>query len=296
MAKERIGFIGLGIMGLPMASNLLKAGYELNVFTRSQIKAKELLDSGAKWRQSPAKVAGESDIVITCLPDTPDVKYAMLGDSGVIAGGKPGLICIDMSTISPKVTVEIARALKENGIALLDCPVSGGEIGAIQAKLSIMAGGDEKVLEKAMPVLEKLGKQVTYCGPSGSGQKTKLVNQIMVVHTVMSMAEGLAFAERAGLDLKKTLEATSAGAAGSNSLKVLGAKVVDGDYKPAFMIDLQQKDLRLVLEMADEMKQPLPGVSLIRQLLMVLQAQGRGRDGTQALIDVIRQMGNSDAV
>lgn len=291
MVKEKIGFVGTGIMGKPMALNLLKAGYRLTIHNRTRTKAEQLLTEGAAWAANPADVANRSDVVITCVTDTPDVRGVLLGKSGVIAAARPGLICIDMSTISPAATKEMGQILEGKGVTLIDAPISGGEIGAIEGKLSIMMGGPKEAVEKVRPVMEVMGRTVTYCGPLGSGQMTKLANQIMVIHTIMSLAEGLAFAEKAGLDLETTLKVTSAGAAASHSLKALGPKVIAGDLKPAFMVDLQQKDLRLVLEYAEQLKQPLPGVALARQLLAVLQAQGRGRDGTQALVDVIRQLG-----
>ncbi|MHC4172267.1 MAG: NAD(P)-dependent oxidoreductase [Planctomycetota bacterium] len=291
MTKEKIGFVGIGIMGKPMALNLLKAGYELTVHNRTRVKAEKLLSEGAVWAANPADVANRSDVVIICVTDTPDVRVVLLGQSGVIAAARPGLICVDMSTISPAATKEMGQILKTKGVTLIDAPISGGEIGAIEGKLSIMMGGPKEAVEKVRPVMEVMGRTVTYCGPLGSGQITKLANQVMVIHTIMSLAEGLAFAEKAGLDLETTLKVTSAGAAASHSLKALGPKVIAGDLKPAFMVDLQQKDLRLILEYAEQLKQPLPGVALARQLLAVLQAQGRGRDGTQALVDVIRQLG-----
>ncbi len=291
MAKEKIGFVGIGIMGKPMALNLLKAGYELTVHNRTRAKAEQLLTEGAAWAANPADVANRSDVVIICVTDTPDVRGVLLGQSGVIAAARPGLICVDMSTISPAATKEMGQILKTKGVTLIDAPISGGEVGAIEGKLSIMMGGPKEAVEKVRPVMEVMGRTVTYCGPLGSGQITKLANQVMVIHTIMSLAEGLAFAEKAGLDLETTLKVTSAGAAASHSLKALGPKVIAGDLKPAFMVDLQQKDLRLILEYAEQVKQPLPGVALARQLLAVLQAQGRGRDGTQALVDVIRQLG-----
>lgn len=290
MIKERIGFIGTGIMGKPMALNLLKAGCSLTVHTRTKSKAEAVLAAGALWTDSPAQLAGQSDIVITCVTDTADVRKVLLGENGVIEAAQAGLICVDMSTISPSATREMGQKLSEAGATLLDAPVSGGEIGAIEAKLSIMIGGPADAVEKIRPVLEILGKTVTHCGPLGCGQMTKLANQVMVIHTLMSIAEGLAFAEKAGLDLETTLKVTSAGAASSHSLKALGPKIIAGDFKPAFMVDLQQKDLRLVLECAQQMKLPLPGTVLVHQLFTALQAQGRGRDGTQALIDVIRQL------
>jgi 3-hydroxyisobutyrate dehydrogenase len=291
MGKEKVGFIGTGIMGAPMARNLLKAGYSLTVHNRTKARAEKLLTEGAGWAASPVQVAQNSDVVITCVTDTPDVKQVLLGENGVIESAKSGLVCIDMSTISPAATKQMGQILGIKGVTLVDAPVSGGEVGAIEGKLSIMMGGPKKAVEKIRPMMEVMGRTVTYCGPLGSGQITKLANQIMCIHTIMSIAEGFAFAEKAGLDLETTLKVTSAGAAGSHSLKVFGPKIIAGDLKPAFMVDLQQKDLRLVLEYAEQIKQPLPGVALAKQLLAVLQAQGRGREGTQALVDVIRQLG-----
>lgn len=290
MTRPRIGFVGTGIMGEPMARNLLRAGYPLTVHTRTRSRAQALLDEGARWSDTPRDLAQASDVVITCVTDTPDVQAVLLGPAGVIEAAREGLVCIDMSTISPAETRKMGEILAQRGVTLLDAPVSGGQIGAIEAKLSIMMGGPAEVVEKVRPILETLGRTITHCGPLGSGQTTKLANQVMVIHTIMSVAEGLAFAEKAGLDLETTLKVTTAGAAGSHSLKVLGPKVVAGDLKPAFMVDLQQKDLRLVLEYAEQIGQPLPGTALVKQLFAVLQAQGRGRDGTQALIDVIRQL------
>ncbi len=292
MPKERIGFIGTGIMGGPMVRNLLKAGYPVVVHNRTESKAKALLEEGAVWGASPADVAKKSDVVITCVTDTPDVREVLLGQNGVIEAARAGLICVDMSTISPSATREIGQILEARGVTLLDAPVSGGEVGAIEGRLSIMMGGAKESVEKVRPIMEAMGQTVTHCGPLGSGQMTKLANQVMVIHTIMSIAEGLAFAEKAGLNLETTLQVTSAGAAGSYSLKALGPKIIAGDFKPAFMVDLQQKDLRLVLECAEQIKQPLPGVALVKQLLAALQAQDRGRDGTQALVDIIRQLGD----
>jgi 3-hydroxyisobutyrate dehydrogenase len=285
-----IAFIGTGIMGKPMALNLLKAGFPLTMHSRTKSKAEEVIKAGAKWADSPAAAAANVDVVITCVTDTPDVRQVLLGKSGVIESARPGLICVDMSTISPFETQQMAKTLAEKKIILIDAPVSGGQIGAQQAKLSIMAGGPKEYVEKVKPIFEAMGRSITYCGPSGFGQITKLANQVMVIHTIMSVAEGLAFAQSAGLDLETTLAATSAGAAGSHSLKTLGPKIIAGDFKPAFSVDLQLKDLRLVLEYADKVNQPLPGTSLAKELLSVLKTQGRGSDGTQAMFDVIRQL------
>jgi len=290
MAQFRIAFIGTGIMGKPMAINLLKAGFTLTVHSRTKTKAQDVIKAGAVWTDTPADAARNADVVITCVTDTPDVKQVLLGKNGVIESAHPGLICIDMSTISPHETQKMAKTLAEKEIILIDAPISGGQIGAIEGKLSIMAGGPKESFEKVRPIFEAMGRTITYCGPSGFGQITKLANQIMVIHNIMSISEGLAFAQKAGLDLQTTLAATSGGAAGSASLKALGPKIIAGDFKPAFMVDLQVKDLKLVMEYAEKIGQPLPGTKLVKELFSVLQAQGRGKDGTQALFDVIRQL------
>lgn len=288
--KEKIAFIGMGIMGAPMAANLLKGGYPVVVHTRTKQKAQPVLDSGAAWADTPAAAACSADVVITCLPDTPDVQKVLLGENGVIETARRGTLCIDMSTISPQASQQIAAALSQKGLVMLDAPVSGGQVGAVEAKLSIMVGGPKDAFERARPMLACMGRTITHCGPAGFGQMTKLANQVMVIHTIMSIAEGLAFAEKAGLDLQTTWEVACAGAAYSHSLKVLGAKILAGDMKPAFKTALQLKDLRLVLEAARQIGQPLPAAALAAELLSVLAAQGRSGDGTQALIDVIRQL------
>lgn len=291
MAEQRVGFIGTGIMGGPMACNLLKAGYRVVVHNRTRSKAEAALSAGAVWSDSPAAVTAESDVVITCLPDTPDVRQVLLGEGGVIESARAGLVCVDTSTISPSATRQMASELAEKDVTLLDAPISGGQVGAVEGKLSIMMGGSAEAIDRVMPIMRAMGRTIVHCGPVGCGQTTKLANQVMVIHTIMSIAEGFAFAEKAGLDLQTTLEATSAGAAGSHSLKALGPKIIAGDFAPAFMVDLQQKDLRLVQEYAEQIGQPLPGTALAKQLFAALQAEGRGRDGTQALVDVIRRLG-----
>jgi 3-hydroxyisobutyrate dehydrogenase len=286
--KQSIGFIGMGIMGAPMACNLLKAGFPVTVHTRTKSKAQPVLNAGAVWAESPALAAAQADVVITCVTDTPDVEAVLLGTNGVLEAARRGSVCIDMSTICPDATRRMAQVLAQRGVTLLDAPVSGGQIGAIEAKLSIMVGGPKETLETVRPILEAMGQTITHCGPVGAGQTTKLANQVMVIHTIMSIAEGLAFAEKAGLNPETTHAVTCGGAAYSHSLKVLGAKILAGDMAPAFMVDLQLKDLRLVMETSRRIGQPLPGTALAMQLLESLAAKGRGRDGTQALIDVIR--------
>lgn len=288
---KTIALIGTGIMGAPMAANLLRGGFSVVVHNRTKSKAQSLLDSGAVWADTPAQAARQAEVLITCLPDTPDVQQVLLGKQGVLESGRQGLICIDTSTICPQATQEMARLLHEKGILFLDAPVSGGQIGAIEGKLSMMIGGPAEALEKVRPVLETIGRTLTHCGPVGSGQMTKLANQVMVIHTIVSIAEGLAFAKKAGLNLQTTLTATCAGAAYSHSLKHLGPKILAGDWKPAFKTELQIKDLNLVLNYARRIGQPLPATALARELLSILSARGRGQDGTQALFEVIEEMG-----
>lgn len=289
--SQTIGVIGTGIMGGPMAANLLKAGYRVLVHNRTKSRTQPLLDSGAVWADTPAAAAAEADVVLTCLPNTPDVQQVLLGPSGVLETARKGLICIDTSTICPDASRTIAARLKEKDIIFFDAPVSGGQIGAIEGKLSIMIGGPREHLETIRPILEVLGRSLTYCGPVGAGQMTKLTNQILVIHTVVSIAEGLVFAKKAGLNLETTLSAVLAGAGYSHSLKHLGPKILAGDWRPAFKVDLQLKDLDLVLNYARRIGQPLPATALVRELLSILSAQGRGQDGTQALFDVIDRMG-----
>jgi 3-hydroxyisobutyrate dehydrogenase len=287
----KIAFIGTGIMGGPMACNLCKAGFSVRVHNRTAAKAQAVLDAGAAWADTLAEAAADADVIFVCLSDTPDVQRVLLGPEGVMKSARAGTICVDHSTISPKATVEIAKALEQKGIAFLDAPVSGGQKGAIEAKLSIMVGGPKESLEAVRPMLAAMGTTITHCGPAGSGQMTKLTNQIMVIHTVLSAAEGLAFAKRAGLNLETTLTAISAGAASSRSLINLGPKMIAGDFAPAFKVDLQLKDLRLVQETARQIGQPLPATALATELLQILAAHGRGSDGTQALYDIILSLG-----
>jgi len=245
---EKIGFIGLGIMGKPIALNLLKAGFSVIAYNRTKEKVKAIVYAGGKEGLTPKEVAANSDIIITIVADSPDVQDVILGENGVINGAKEGSVVIDMSTISPSVTKEIAAKLKEKNIEMLDAPVSGGDVGAINGTLSIMVGGNSETLERCKPIFEAMGKSVTHCGKNGMGQTTKLCNQILVSVTNMAVSEAVLFAQKSGLDAHTMVEATKGGAAGSWQLSNLAPKMVDEDYAPGFMIDLQQKDLRLVLE------------------------------------------------
>jgi 3-hydroxyisobutyrate dehydrogenase len=286
--SQRIAFIGLGIMGLPMAGHLLSAGHQLTISTRTKSKAQSLLDRGATWAATPKDAAKPADVVFTCLPDTPDVREVLLGDHGVIRSAHRGQVIVDHSTISPKATREMAAALAEKGAALLDAPVSGGDVGAKNATLAIMVGGDKAAFDKALPLLQAMGKTITHTGPVGSGQLTKLTNQILVTVTNMAVSEALNFARESGLDTEKTIQAVAGGAAGSWQLSNLGPRMLKGDFAPGFMIDLQQKDLRLVLESAAELHLPLRAVQLVHELLTLAQNKGWGREGTQALFKTIK--------
>jgi 3-hydroxyisobutyrate dehydrogenase len=287
---SQLAFIGLGIMGLPMAGHLLSAGHQLRVFSRTKSKATSLIERGARWCESPADAAREAEFVFACVTDTPDVKDVLLGEAGVIKTIKRNAVVIDHSTISPAATRQMSHEMCLRGAQMLDAPVSGGEGGAKNATLAIMVGGERAAFERAEPLLRKTGKTITYCGPSGAGQLTKLVNQILVSVTNMAVCEALVFARKNGLDLKTTIDAVAGGAAGSWQLTNLGPKMLASDWRPGFMIDLQQKDLRLILQSAEESQTSLPAASLVHQLFTAAQAAGHGRDGTQALFTVLEKL------
>jgi 3-hydroxyisobutyrate dehydrogenase len=287
-----VAFIGLGIMGLPMAGHLLSRGHKLTVHTRTRHKAQSLLQRGATWADSPADAARQADFVFVCVPDTPDVQRVVTGSGGLLEGVRPGLMIVDHSTISPAATQQMAQALAQRQTHLLDAPVSGGDIGAQNGTLSIMVGGDRAAFERAQPLLAAYGKTITYCGPSGSGQLTKLVNQVLVTLTNLAVCEALALAKRGGLDLATTVQAVGSGAAASWQLANLGPKMIAGDFRPGFMVDLQQKDLRLVMEAAAQSHTPLPATALVHQFFTAAQAAGFGREGTQALFKVIEKLGS----
>lgn len=287
---ERIGLVGLGIMGKPMGKNLLKAGFPLTVWNRTRARADELLGLGAQLAAWPREVAEKSDVIITMVSDSPDVKQVILGDEGVIHGVRAGAVVVDMSTISPQVTREIAGALKVRGVEMLDAPVSGGEKGAIEATLSIMVGGDPAVLERVRPAFEAMGKRIVHIGGNGMGQVCKLANQIAVVLNNLSMSEALVFAAKSGADPTKVLEAIQAGAAGSWALNNYAPKILRRDFSPGFMVALQQKDLNLVMEASRDMRLPLPGTALSYELYKAVQAMGADREGNFALIKAIERL------
>jgi len=288
--SERIGFIGLGIMGQGMVRNLLKAGFAVRVWNRTAAKAEPLVAEGAQMGVSPADVAANSDIIITCVSDTPDVEAVILGEDGVINGAQSGTLVIDCSTISPQATREIAAKLAEKGIKMLDAPVSGGSEGAAKGTLTIMVGGAAEDVERAMPVFKAMGKTITHIGATGAGQVVKLVNQVLVVGNCLAMCEALLLAQAGGVDLQKTIDAISQGAAGSWMFTNRAPQIIRRDWRPGFMISLQQKDLRLVLDAADDLGVPLPATSLIFNLYRTLEAQGLSSEGNHGLMKALEHL------
>jgi len=287
---EQIGFIGLGIMGKEMAGTLLRAGFDLRVWNRTPGKIDELVKAGAGRAGNPAELAGKCTIIIVCVSDTPDVEEVILGENGVIEGIQPGTLVIDMSTISPQATKDITAKLSKKGAFMLDAPISGGPEGASLGTLSIMVGGEADQFERAMPFFQAMGSVIVHVGDHGAGQTVKLVNQILVVVNMLAVSEALLFAQAGDLDLGKTLEAVSQGAAGSWMLSNRGPQVLERDWRPGFTIDLQQKDLRLVLEAADQLGMPVLATSMVFNMYRTLQAQGLGSDGNHALVKAFEQL------
>ncbi len=288
--QEPVGFIGLGIMGRPMAKNLLKAGYPLVVHNRSQGAVQELVGLGAKAAGSPEAVAREVRIVILMLPNSPDVQRVVLGPQGLLAGARPGQIVVDMSTISPLVTRQVGAALAEKGVRMLDAPVSGGEKGAIEGTLSIMVGGEPAVFQEVLPLFRAMGKTITHLGPLGAGGFTKLANQIVVAVNLTALAEALTLAAKAGLDIELTLKALGGGLAGSRCLEQKTPNYLAHEYRPGFKIDLHYKDLGLIMEAARDLGVPLPTTALVQELFAALRARGRGGLDHSAVVTLFEDL------
>ncbi len=286
-----LGFVGLGIMGAPMCGHLLDAGYRVRVFTRTRSKAEPLIARGAVWCDSPAEVARACDILLTIVTDTPDVEQVLFGQDGAAGALRSGSIVVDMTTIDPAAARAFARRLEERGVAFLDAPVTGGDVGAKNATLTIMVGGPKAAFEQVRPILERMGRNIVYVGSSGSGQSLKAVNQILCAVNMISVCEALLLARRSGLDLKVAIETLATGAGGSWAWKYLGEKIARGDLEPAFMIRLMQKDLRIVQNAARERGVPLPGAALAQQLFRAVEATEGGSElGTQAMILAYERM------
>ncbi|MBI2202473.1 MAG: 2-hydroxy-3-oxopropionate reductase [Candidatus Rokubacteria bacterium] len=274
--SQTVGFIGLGIMGRPMAKNLLKAGYQLVVHSRSRPPVDDVVSAGAKAASNPREVAAACDVLITMLPNSPDVELVALGKNGIIDGAKSGSTLVDMSTISPIVSKKVGEALRPKGVKMLDAPVSGGEQGAINAALSIMVGGDKAVFDAVLPIFQAMGKTITHLGPLGSGGFTKLANQIIVAVNLTALAEALTLAKKAGLDRDLTLTALAGGLAGSKCLEQKRSNYIAETYKPGFKIDLHYKDLGLIMESARELGVPLPATAVVQELFSALRVKGQG--------------------
>jgi 2-hydroxy-3-oxopropionate reductase len=288
----KVGYIGLGLMGKPIAKNILKAGFPLVVHNRSREKVKELVQEGAVEAFSPAEVASQVDVVFTNLPDSPDVEKIVFGEDGIIFGGKPGLIFVDNSTIKPAVARTIAISLAEKGILALDAPVSGGDIGAINGTLTIMVGGPSEALEKVRPIFEVMGKTITHIGDAGSGQIAKAANQIMVAAQMVAMGELLMFAQKSGADPVKVVEAIRGGAAQCWTLDVKPPRLFNGNRLPGFKASMQSKDLNIVMETAKEYGIPLPSCAIDQQLYQSMLQNNLGNLDNSAIISVFENLAN----
>lgn len=279
----RIGWIGTGVMGTSMCSHLIEKGFSATVYNRTQDKAKRLLDQGAQWAAGPREVAQASDVVFSIVGFPADVRQVILGENGALAGCQSGNVLVDMTTSDPSLAIEIAEAAAAKGVYSVDAPVSGGDVGAREARLSIMIGGENEVVGALQPCWEAMGKTIVHQGGPGAGQHTKMVNQTLIATGMIGVCEALLYAHMAGLDLPRVMESVASGAAGSWSLSNLGPRIIDGNFDPGFFVEHFIKDMGIALAEAKKMRLSLPGLALAHQLYIALQAQGHGRDGTHAL-------------
>lgn len=290
----KIGFIGLGIMGKPMVRNLLKGGYSVTVHDINAASVAELTSAGATEGGSSLNTASQSDVIITMLPDGPDVEKAVLGENGILEGARTGSIIVDMSSISPIVSQKIAEICNAKGVGFLDAPVSGGEPKAIDATLTVMAGGDQKIFDNVLPILQKMASSVTLTGPVGAGNVTKLANQIMVACNIAAMGEALVLATRAGLNPEVVFNAVKGGLAGSTVLNAKAPMVIARNFKPGFRIELHEKDLRNALLAGESLKVALPLTSLVQQMLISLMNEGKGSLDHAAIVNFIEDMAGTE--
>jgi 3-hydroxyisobutyrate dehydrogenase len=283
-SETAVGWIGTGVMGRSMCGHLLASGCRVCVHSRTRARSETLLAQGAEWKESPADVAAVSDVIFTMVGFPRDVREVILAPDGVLSATRPGSVVVDMTTSEPSLAREISEAAAGRGVAALDAPVSGGDVGARNATLSIMVGGDTATVERVRPLLEVMGKTITHLGGAGAGQHTKMVNQILIASGMVGVCEALLYGYRAGLDLDQVLEAVGGGAAGSWSLTNYGPRILGGDFAPGFFVEHFIKDMEIALEEARRMNLSLPGLALAHELYLALRAQGDGRRGTQALI------------
>ena len=286
----RIGWVGTGVMGRWMCQHLMTKGYTATVYNRTKERARPLLDAGAAWAETPQDVARRSDVVFAIVGFPKDVREVFLGPAGVLAGARAGMGIVDMTTSDPSLAREIHAAAKEKGVASLDAPVSGGDVGARGAALSIMVGGEPAVAEALRPLLECMGKTIVHQGGPGAGQHTKMVNQILIATNMIGVCEALLYGRKAGLDLKTVLQSVGGGAAASWSLNNLGPRIIDRDFEPGFFVEHFIKDMGIALDEAKRLNLSLPGLALANQLYIALQAQGFGRKGTQALYLALEEL------
>ena len=289
---ERIGFIGLGAMGKPMTQNLMKAGYPVNVMTRTRSKIEDLLAQGAVWCNTPKEIAQKSDVVITMLPDTPDVEQAFVGRDGVFAGAHPGMLLIDMSTVSPIAVRKLAREAEARGCDFLDAPVSGGDIGAQNGTLSIMVGGRESAFQRSMPVFQAMGKTILLIGDSGAGQITKAANQILTSITIEAVAEAMVFAAKAGVDPAKVRQALMGGSASSRILETHGKKMIERNFKPGFRMRLHRKDLDITLDAGKVYGAALPVTAQVHGLMTETIDNGQGDMDNSSFVLLLEKLSN----
>lgn len=294
MKDKKIGWIGTGLMGNPMVKHLLNAGYKVNVHNRTKKKADELIDMGCTWFDTPAELAANSEVVVTIIGFPKDVEDCYFGEKGIFKDVKQGTILIDMTTTKPSLAVKISESAGKVGAEFIDAPVSGGQLGAINGTLSIMIGGKKEVVDTVLPMFQVFGKNMVYQGQAGAGQHTKMCNQITIAGTLIGVCEGLIYGVKAGLNLNTMLESITTGAAGCWSLEVLAPKIVKGDYSPGFSVDNFVKDLTIGLEEAEAMKLSLPGLALVKQLYISIQAMGKGSSGNQALFLALEKLANMD--
>ena len=292
--STRVGWIGTGVMGSSMCGHVLDAGYRVTVTTRTRERAEPLLERGAAWADSPAEVASAADVVFSIVGYPSDVRAVFLGDDGILAGAAQGSTAVDMTTSEPALAVEIHTAARERGVDTVDAPVSGGDVGAREARLSIMVGGDEGAVERVRPLLEVMGKTIVRQGGPGAGQHTKMVNQILIATGMIGVCEALLYGHRTGLDLEQVMESVASGAAGSWSLSNYGPRMLAGDFAPGFVVDHFVKDMGIALAEAKRANLSLPGLALAEQLYVALQAQGSGRKGTHALILALASLSDVD--
>jgi len=290
--KTKIGWIGTGVMGISMLKHLINAGYESYVYNRTRAKAQSSIDLGAVWKDSPAEVAKASDLIFTIVGFPRDVEEVYFGSQGILAGAKSGNILVDMTTTKPSLAQEIHAKAAEKGIMSIDAPVSGGDVGAQKGTLSIMVGGDKEAVEAVMPLFEIMGQNIVYEGKAGSGQHTKMCNQITIAGTMIGVCESLLYGHKAGLDLSVMLEAISGGAAGCWTLSNLAPRIVKRNFDPGFYVEHFVKDMEIALEEAKSMNLSLPGLALVHQLYKAVEAQGHGRKGTHALSLALERISN----